>query len=163
MEEDFLFYRTTNNPRTTLLNAMRYLATDADFESREVYALSIYTLAYALVELSAARDTPTELRRRSPRVRVRIPVFLVWEYQEHTFTTTVSRFGCALQSRRFFEPGTIVKLQHEGNTIEAKVIYSLEDRSTKLVEVGLAFDQDGREFWGIAVPYAVRPTVFEKD
>ncbi len=152
MEEVLLFYPRTHNPRTTLLNAMRHLATHEDFESLAVYALSIYTLADALVELSAAGSTPVELRRRSPRKRVGIPVLLVWEHREHTFTVTVSRFGCALHCHRFLEPGTAVRLEHEGNTIEGRVVYSLQNHSTKLVEVGLGFDQDGREFWGTAVP-----------
>ncbi len=134
---------------------MRYLATNADFESREVYALSIYTLADALVDLSAAGSAP-ELRRRSPRVRVCIPVLLAWEenqreHREDMFTVTVSQFGCAVHSHRFFEPGTAVRLEHDGKTVAARVVYSLKDHSTKLVEVGVGFDQDGREFWGTAV------------
>lgn len=156
MEEVLLFYQTTHNPRTALLDAMRYLATGADFESLEVYALSIYTLADALVELSAAGTAPAELRRRSPRARVRIPVVLVWEenqcqHCERTFTLSVSRFGCTVHSHRFFEPGAGVRLEHDGKSIAGRVAYCLKDLSTKLVEVGLGFDQDGREFWGTAV------------
>lgn len=152
MEEGLLFYRATHNPRTTVLNALRYLATNTDLESLEVCALSIYTLADALVELSWAAES----RRRSPRVRVCIPVLLVWEedqqeHQEHTFTVTVSRFGCAVHSHRFFDSGTAVKLEHDEKTSEGKVVYSLKDRSTRLVEVGVVFDQDGQEFWGTAI------------
>ncbi len=111
--EEALLYRATHSPRTILLKAMRYLATSADFESREVCARSIYTLADALVEVTMAISVPAELRRRSPRVRVCIPALLRWEekHQEHTLMVTVSRFGCAIQSHRLFEPGTTVRLE----------------------------------------------------
>jgi len=148
MEEELSFFRATHNPRTTLLNAMRHLATDADVEWHEVQASSIYTLTDALVELI----TDERLRRHSPRFRERIPVLFMWEeneeeQREHTFTITVSRFGCALHSRRFFEPGTGVRLGGEGKTIQGSVVYSLKDYSRKLVEVGVGFDEDGWEFW----------------
>jgi hypothetical protein len=151
MEEVHLY--RTHSPRTILLNAMRYLATNADFESREVYARSIYTLADALVEVSMAVSAPAELRRRSPRVRVYIPALLLWEekQQEHALMVTVSRFGCAIQSHRFLEPGTIVRLECDGRIIQGRVVYSLKDPPTRLAEVGIGFDQDGREFRGKAV------------
>ena len=99
------------------------------------------------------KSTLTE-RRRSPRVEARIPVQLLWEenqqtHREHTFTTTLSWFGCAVHSHKFFRPGSRVQLKRESKTIDARVARSLWDRSTNLVEVGLAFDEDGREFWGI--------------
>jgi len=40
-----------------------------------------------------------------------------------------------------------VRLEHEANTIEGRVVYSLKDYSTRFVEVGLSFDQNGRQFW----------------
>jgi|GEM_PF-7129486 len=149
MEEAYL-YTATHSPRTILLNAMRHLATSADFEWREAHARSIYTLADALVEVSMAGSGPAELRRRSPRVRVCIPALLLWEekHQEHTLMVTVSRFGCAIQTHRFLEPGTTVRLECDGQVIPGRVVYSLKDGSTRLVEVGIGFDQDGREFWG---------------
>ncbi len=148
MEEAHL-YTATHSPRTILLNAMRYLATSADFEWPEVYARSIYTLADALVEVSMAVSGPAELQRRSLRVRVCIPALLLWEekQQEHTLMVTVSGFGCAVQSRRFLEPGTTVRLECDGKIIQGRVVYSLKDPSTRLVEVGIGFDQDGGEFW----------------
>ncbi len=127
---------------------MRHLATNADVEWQEVQASSIYTLGDALVALI----TDERLRRCSPRFRERIPVLFLWEeneqeHWEHTFTVTVSRFGCALHSHRFFEPGTGVRLGREGKTIQRTVLYSLKDYSRKLVEVGVGFDEDGWEFW----------------
>ncbi len=95
--------------------------------------------------------------RRSPRLRARIPVLLVWkeqdrqEHREQTFTLSVSWYGCAIRSYKFFRPGTEVRLQREGEAMEARVAYSLWDHSTNLVEVGLAWDEDRREFWGISV------------
>jgi len=148
MEEVYL-YTATHSPRTILLNAMRYLATRPDFEW-PVYARSIYTLVDALVEVSMAASGPAELRRRSPRVRVCIPALLLWEekQQENTLMVTVSRFGCAIQSHRFLEPGTTVRLECDGKMIQGRVVYSLKDPSTRLAEVGIGFDQDGKEFWG---------------
>ena len=86
---------------------------------------------------------PAELRRRSPRVRVCIPALLLWEekQQEHTLMVTVSRFGCAIQSHRFLEPGTTVRLECDGKIIQGRVVYSLKDPSTRLAEVGIGFDQ----------------------
>ena len=100
-------------------------------------------------------STHTE-RRRSPRIRVRISVLLLWEenqqqHREHTFTVTLSWFGCSVHSHKFFRPGTCVQLQRDNKTMDARVAHSLWDHSTNLKEVGLAFDQDGREFWGIPV------------
>jgi hypothetical protein len=95
--------------------------------------------------------------RRSPRIARRIPVLLVWkgedqqEHREKTFTFSVSWFGCAVRSYKFFRPGTQVQLHHESAVMEARVVYSLWDHQTNLVEVGLAWEQDGREFWGISV------------
>ncbi len=58
--DEVLFYRLIHSPRTTLLNAMRYLATNSDGESGEVYALSIRTLADALAKLGATGSEPDE-------------------------------------------------------------------------------------------------------
>jgi len=90
-------------------------------------------------------------------MQAHIPVLLLWkeedqqEHREQTFTLSVSWFGCAIRSYKFFRPGTQVRLQREGAAIEARVVYSLWDHQTNLVEVGLAWDQDGREFWGTSV------------
>jgi len=155
MEEAHL-YRAIPSPRTMLLDAMRYLVASADSEWRQVYARSISTLAEALVEVTMAVG-PEETRRRSPRVRVCIPALLSWEekHQEHTLMVTVSRFGCAIQSHRFFDPGTIVKIECDGKIIEGQVVYSLKDPSTGLVEVGIGSDQDRGELWREAGRLAV--------
>ncbi len=57
MEEELSFLRATHNPRTTLLNAMRHLATNADVEWHEVQASSLYTLTDALVEVITDKKT----------------------------------------------------------------------------------------------------------
>ncbi len=86
---------------------------------------------------------------------MRIPLLLLWEenqqqHRERTFTVTLSWFGCSVHSHKFFQPGTRVQLQRDDKTMDARVVHSLWDHSTNLVEVGLAFDQDGREFWQIS-------------
>jgi len=98
-------------------------------------------------------NTETE-KRRSPRVRAHIPIVLVWqenqqEHREQTFTLNVSWFGCATRSHNFFRPGDRVRVERNPQAREAVVVYSLKDYSRNLVEVGLAFDQDSRDFWGI--------------
>jgi hypothetical protein len=101
-------------------------------------------------------------RRRSARIPVRKPVVLSWQEREServeaVFTTTISRFGCALHSRMFFRPGTRVRLDFAEKTIEGRVVHSLKDHSTNLVAIGLAFDQDGSEFWQVGFEFWARP------
>jgi translation initiation factor IF-2 len=148
MEEVAGFFRATHNPRTTLLNAMRHLATSADLGPIDLCASSIYTLTDALVEVISDERQ----RRRSPRFRTQVPLLLIWnaneqELRESTSTVTISRFGCALHSQGFIQPGTSVRLEHKGNVIEGAVVYSLKDHTRRLVEVGVAFDGDGWDFW----------------
>jgi hypothetical protein len=100
-------------------------------------------------------DQPYAERRRSPRVTVSIPVVLIWdedgEHREHTFTTSVSWYGCAVRSHRFFSIGSRVRLQRGSKIKDARVIHCMQDQSTKMVEVGLGFDADERAFWGLLV------------
>lgn len=100
-----------------------------------------------------ATQSPS-FRRRSLRVSASKPLVLSWqeggcEHVESAFTFYISRFGCSLQSHRFFEPGTRVRLDYAARTIEGRVVYSLKDHSTNLVEVGVGFDEDGSEFWQV--------------
>ena len=101
---------------------------------------------------AAERTESLHFRRRSARVPERKPVVLSWreddlERVESVSTVSISRFGCTLRSHRFFQPGTRVRLDCAGQTIEGRVVYSLKDHSTYLLEVGVGFDQDGSEFW----------------
>ena len=97
-------------------------------------------------------------RRRSVRIPMRKPVVLSWqegesERVEAVFTTNISRFGCALRSRMFLQPGTRVRLDFAKKTIEGRVVHSLKDHSTNLVTIGVAFDQNGSEFWQVGFGY----------
>lgn len=99
----------------------------------------------------------TELKekRRSRRIRIRLPVLLVWggegqEHREHTYTVSVSWHGCGVHSHFDFQPGDRVRLERNDAAVEGQVAYSLKDHSIKLVEVGIGFDREAREFWGIA-------------
>lgn len=94
-------------------------------------------------------------KRRSPRVSMRLPVLLLWEegeesHKERTFTTNLSWYGCAVHSHKFFPPKTPVRLCYGDRTVEARTVFSLEDHSTNLVEVGIDFGQQCSDFWGIA-------------
>jgi hypothetical protein len=93
-------------------------------------------------------------KRRSSRISIRQPQpgVLSWregkiETVESVFTTTISRFGCALRSRAFLRPGTRVRLGFSHKSIEGRVVSSLKDYSNNLVTMGVAFDQDGGELW----------------
>jgi hypothetical protein len=93
-------------------------------------------------------------RRRGPRIAIlpARPGVLSWregssETAESVFATSISRFGCALRSRAFLRPGTRVRLEFAPQSIEGRVVYSLKDCSNSLVTMGVAFDQDGGEFW----------------
>jgi hypothetical protein len=90
--------------------------------------------------------------RRSPRISIRQPGVLSWRdgeivTVEAAFATSISRFGCALRSPAFLRPGTHVRLDFAPKSIEGRVVYSLKDYSNNLVTIGVAFDQDGGEFW----------------
>jgi len=94
-------------------------------------------------------------KRRSARIPIRRPVVLSWhegetERVETAFTTTISRHGCALHSRVFFQPGTRVRLEPAEKAMEGRVVHSLKDHSTGVVTVGVAFDHDAAEFWQAA-------------
>jgi hypothetical protein len=85
-------------------------------------------------------------KRRSPRVSARIPGLMVWregetEGVEAIFADAINWFGCALHSRKFFRPGTHLRLEFADKTIECRVVESLKDHSTDLVTIGVAFDQ----------------------
>jgi hypothetical protein len=102
----------------------------------------------------AERTYSPPFKRRSVRLRERRPVVLSWgenelERKESVWTFSISRFGCGLHSNQFFHLGTRVRLEHAGRTAEGRVVHSLKDYSTKLVEVGVGFDQDGSEFWQV--------------
>ena len=85
---------------------------------------------------------------------MRFAVMLLWkegqqEHREHTFTAEISRFGCALYSHARFEPKTPIQVQFEGKVMDARTVYSLHDRSTNLVEIGVDFGRDCCDFWGV--------------
>ena len=95
-------------------------------------------------------------KRRSPRIQMQIPVLLCWaegqvEHQEHTFTVSISWFGCAVYSPKYFGPGTRVRVERDTKSMEARVVYSRWSLLTSSIEVGLEFDQHGWELWGIGV------------
>lgn len=94
--------------------------------------------------------------RRSPRIQMQIPVLLCWaegqeEHQENSFTVSISWFGCAVYGHKYFGPGSRVRVQRDTKSMEARVVYSHRSLLAGSIEVGLEFDQDGRDFWGIVV------------
>ena len=96
-------------------------------------------------------------KRRSTRLSMRLPVLLLWyegeqEQLERTYTSNLSRFGCAVQSRTFFRPKTPILIQYKEKTMHARTAYSLSDYSTSLVEVGIDFGCDSGDFWEVPSP-----------
>lgn len=92
--------------------------------------------------------------RRSERVRVHLPVTLIWHegaqrQVERTYTVSVSRFGCQLHCRCSFPPGTPIRLEYCNRIILGRTSYCLKDYDTKLAEIGIGFDDDGTDFWGV--------------
>lgn len=93
-------------------------------------------------------------KRRSARIPMRIPVVLSWQdcgtaCIAGAYTFTISRFGCALHSELFLLPGRRLTLRIAKNTIAGRVVHTLKDHSTSLVTIGVAFDQDGTDFWQV--------------
>ncbi len=68
---------------------------------------------------------------------------------EAVSTTSINRFGCGLRCQTFFQPGTRLRLEFGGQSIQGRVVQSLKDYSVNLVTVGVKFDQDTREFWPV--------------
>jgi hypothetical protein len=95
-------------------------------------------------------------KRRGPRIPIRVPGLLSWfegktERTESVSTLSISRFGCSLVSRMFFEPGSIVRLEFAAKSIRGRVVYCLKDHSTRKVTVGISFDHDARDFWQLGL------------
>jgi hypothetical protein len=91
-------------------------------------------------------------KRRGPRMHVCIPVLILWDEQgqarsEKAQTLTISWFGCAVLGYSALRPGWEVQVYRDGKAADARVVYSLQDHVTQLVEVGLEFFEDGRSFW----------------
>ena len=80
------------------------------------------------------------------------------EQREKGFTVTISRFGCAFYSHAHLRPGTKVKLKLEAEVIDGRVVHALKDHSTKLVTLGIAFEQDASEFWQVGFDFLASTT-----
>ena len=92
-------------------------------------------------------------RRRSPRMKFNIPVEMSWTKNktprtEQVHTLSISWFRCTVYSREFFQPGIFVQLRRsDGKAISGIVIYCLEDHGSRMAEIGVGFEEDGRAFW----------------
>jgi hypothetical protein len=106
-------------------------------------------------DATAASESRDSLAvRRSRRIAVHLPGFVSWveggmERIEAVSMTSINRFGCALRCHTFFQPGTRLRLECGDKVIQGHVVQSLKDYSVNLVTVGVAFDQDTRDFWPV--------------
>jgi hypothetical protein len=87
-----------------------------------------------------------------------MPVTLTWHAdmqrkQEETYTVSVSRFGCLVTSSKDLAVGTEIQMEYAGRTILGKISYKLKDYSRKQVELGIGFEDDGSDFWGMKFFY----------
>ena len=93
-----------------------------------------------------------EERRRSSRVQSKRPVLITTTGGEPkavtAFTFSISQFGCAVRCSTSFPPGTHVTLACEDRKIPGKVSFVLTSSAQEGFELGIAFEQDGSEFWG---------------
>ena len=92
-------------------------------------------------------------RRRSERPKLRKAITLCWlengqECREETHTIAISLFGCSVENSGHLKPNSIVRLQHEGSSIDGKIIYNLKDSSQPHIEVGIGFEIEAEQFWG---------------
>jgi hypothetical protein len=96
--------------------------------------------------------SPAEERRRSNRMPSNRPVLIFPVEGEPrpvtAFTFSISAFGCAVRCATNVPPGTRVELDCEGKKIPGKVSFVLKSSALEGFELGIAFDQDGSEFWG---------------
>jgi hypothetical protein len=97
---------------------------------------------------------PFAEKRRSRRYSVQIPGVVSWmdggtERVENVFTTSISKYGCALRTGTFHKPGTRLRLEFSGKSIEGKAVHALKDHSNNMVTVGVAFEENGRNFWQV--------------
>jgi hypothetical protein len=97
------------------------------------------------------------LNRRSGRVHVSFPVTLIWHeamqrLHEKTKTVSVSRYGCLLRCEHSFPLGSTIRIEHGYKFMLGTVSYCLKDYATKTTELGIAFEDDGSDLWGITFP-----------
>ena len=93
-----------------------------------------------------------EERRRSSRVQSQRPVLVTTTGSQPqavtAFTFSISQFGCAVRCSTSFLPGTRVTLACEDKRISGKVSFVLSSSAQAGFELGIAFEEDGSEFWG---------------
>ena len=91
-------------------------------------------------------------RRRSGRMESKRAVLIAPVDGEPriltAFTFSISQFGCAARCSSSLPPGTRVSLECEGKKIPAKISFVLKSSALEGFELGIAFEEDGREFWG---------------
>jgi hypothetical protein len=103
--------------------------------------------------MTNAGNEPRSERRRSDRRKERRPVLVSWQeaelqYREETFTVSISRYGCSVESKHNVPTATLVTVEQEGRSFTGKVSYVLRSSASTNYELGIGFDEDGSGFWG---------------
>ena len=92
-------------------------------------------------------------RRRSARMLAKRAVLITPTEGEPrpltAFTFSVSQYGCAVRCTTQFVPGTRVTLECDGKKVPAVVSFVLQSSALEGFELGITFDADGNEFWGV--------------
>lgn len=93
-----------------------------------------------------------EERRRSSRLPSKRPLLIYvvgGDLRPITaFTFSISAFGCAARCTTNIPPGSRVLLDCDGKRKEGTVSFVLKNSAIDGFELGIAFEQDGCEFWG---------------
>ena len=99
------------------------------------------------MSLFTGQERRRSLRMASKRLVLLIPVD--GEPRPVTaFTFSISQFGCAVRCATNLPPGTRVTLECDGKKVAAKVTFVLKSSALEGFELGIAFDEDGNDFWG---------------
>jgi hypothetical protein len=57
-----------------------------------------------------------------------------------------------VRSRQGFQIGSTIRIEHGYKLLLGTVSYCLKDYETRTTELGIAFEDDGTDLWGIKFP-----------
>ena len=110
------------------------------------------------------RTDPTEVnQRRSQRVRLAVPVDVVWKtsdgarHSEHAKSEVVNAYGGLLQMNEPYPPiKQVIELSHlpKHQTSRARVVWVMEPEDGKPARVAVELASPSQAFWGISFPPA---------
>ncbi len=106
---------------------------------------------------------PTEAeRRRCQRVRLAVPVDVVWKtsdgarHSEHAKSELVNAYGGLLEMNELYPLKQVVELSHspKHQTSRARVVWVTEPEDGKSARIAVELAIPSQAFWGISFPPA---------